>query len=503
MLLEFFSSVHTWTVLAILTTLACTFMLRPRRRPAFPIVNKYPSDFFGRRAYHEVRENASRLIIEGLAKYQGPITVAIPYSQKIVLPSSLVGWVKSNKDLDHKQLVREDFFSGIPGFEGLSVLHDPDEMLIGVIKTKMGQNDSTMAAMNASLAKGLQALWGNHQTWHTIDWQKDTMGIIARAASSVFVGPEKADDPEWLDLVQSYVLAYFTGVSDLHRYPPWSRSIVHWFLPSAIACRKYVARARAIMNEVLRKRQQEIKSAELEGKEHPEYNDALAWAQAASGGKAEAGDVQLSLAMAALFTTTELFRQLLIDIARHAELVEPLKNEVLEQISAHGISVAATTNMVLLDSFMKESQRLSSALVALERIASKDTALPDGKVIPRGSHIMVDSTDLWNPAVYPNPNQFDGHRFLRKRQEGDKSSQFVQSSPDYNVFGGGRHICPGRFFASNELKLTLVHILFKYEIRLAKSYAPKNIQRGFYAMVDPNTQLEVRRKGGLTTDLLL
>jgi cytochrome P450 len=207
--------------------------------------------------------------------------------------------------------------------------------------------------------------------------------------------------------------------------------------------------------------------------------------------------------MAALFTTTELFRQLLIEVARHPELVEPLREEVSEQISAHGISVAATSNMVLLDSFMKESQRLSSGPVVLERVALKDTVLPDGKVIPRGSHIMVDSTDLWDPEVYPNPDEFDGRRFLRKRQEGDKASQFVQSSPNYNVFGGGRHICPGRFFASNELKLALAHILFKYEIRLAKGCEPKTLQHGFYAMVDPSVQLEVKRRDAPTGDLVL
>ncbi len=122
--------------------------------------------------------------------------------------------------------------------------------------------------------------------------------------------------------------------------------------------------------------------------------------------------------------------------------------------------------------------------------------LPDGKVIPRGSHIMVDVTDLWDPAVYPSPDQFDGYRFLRKSQEGDKSSQFVQSGPDFYVFGGGRHICPGRLFASNELKLALAHVLLKYEIRLAKGCKPKNLQMGFYVVVDPSTRLEVRRRGG-------
>lgn len=270
-----------------------------------------------------------------------------------------------------------------------------------------------------------------------------------------------------------------------------------------------MARARVIIRDVLRKRQQENK----------EYNDALAWTQSASDGKTEAGDIQLSLAMAAMFTTTELFRQLLIEIARHPELVEPLREEIVEHISKHGVSVVATSNMVLLDSFMKEAQRQSSGLgmcfivslptvanicklVVLERKALKDTALPNGRVIPRGSHIMVDSTDLWNPAVYPSPDSFDAYRFLRKRQGSDNSSHFVQSSPDYSVFGGGRHICPGRFFAANELKLALVHIILKYEVRLAGDYEPKNLQFGFYAVVDPFVQLKVRRRDETAANLL-
>ncbi len=134
------------------------YLLRPRHRPVFPIVNQYPGDFLGQKAYREVRENARQLVTEGIARHRGPIAVAVPYGHKLILPSSLAGWVKTNKDLDHKQLVREDYCAGIPGFEAQSVLHDPDELVVRVIKTKMGQNDSTLAAMNASLARAFEAL---------------------------------------------------------------------------------------------------------------------------------------------------------------------------------------------------------------------------------------------------------------------------------------------------------------------------------------------------------
>ena len=109
---------------------------------------------------------------------------------------------------------------------------------------------------------------------------------------------------------------------------------------------------------------------------------------------------------------------------------------------------------------------------------------------------MVDATTLWDPELYPDPDTFDAHRFLRKREAGDKSSQFVQSSPGYHVFGGGRHICPGRFFASNELKLVMAHVLLKYDIRLAEGCDPKVLYHGFYGMIDPTIRFEVRRRKG-------
>lgn len=135
--------------------------------------------------------------------------------------------------------------------------------------------------------------------------------------------------------------------------------------------------------------------------------------------------------------------------------------------------------------------------MGLERKVIRDTTIPDGTILPKGSHVMVDSRSLWSPEDY------DGYRFLKRRQVGDKTSLFVQSSNDHNVFGGGRHICPGRFFASNELKICLAHVLLKYDFRLKDGYFPKPLQLGVYAMVDPAVQLEVRRRKEFEDPLLL
>lgn len=132
--------------------------------------------------------------------------------------------------------------------------------------------------------------------------------------------------------------------------------------------------------------------------------------------------------------------------------------------------------------------------MGLERKVIRETFLPDGTKLPKGSHVMVDTSDMWNPAIHERPESYDGYRFVKRRREGDKASQFVQSSREHNIFGGGRHICPGRFFASTELKLCLAHILLKFDLRLPPGYQAVPVRFGVYAGVDPNVRLEVRRR---------
>ncbi|KAL8303020.1 hypothetical protein RB597_005334 [Gaeumannomyces tritici] len=490
MLVGLLFSVHLWISLAVAAGVY-HFLVRPKPAAGFPISSAIPD---------ELKHDARRVIAESLGKSGGaPVIVRRAHDAKLLLPASLAGWVKSNRDLDHPQHVREDYFAGLPGFEANTILHG-DETAKRLIATKLGQNDSIMGAMSASLGRALDLLWGSAQDWHAIDWSSDTTGVVARAASSVFVGPEKCDDAEWLGLVQSYVDGYFASVGALHGYPVWARRIAHRFLlPGSRACREILPRARAVMDEVASKRRREAEEAARQGKEAPAYNDAIEWLQRAAGdGPVDLGGSQLSLAMAAFFTTSEMMRAVLLDIARHPELAEPLRSEMSSQIKAHGISVAATNSMALLDSVLKESQRLGSGLVVLERAALRDTRLPSGQLVPRGTHVMVDSTGLWDPAIFPDPERFDGYRFLRRREQDPSSSagdQFVQSGPNYHVFGGGRFICPGRFFAANELKLVLAHILLKYDVRLAEGCSnTQPLRHGVYAMVNPTAKFEVKRR---------
>jgi hypothetical protein len=129
----------------------------------------------------------------------------------------------------------------------------------------LSQTEEILPTINQHVAAALQHHWGEEQSWHQIDWDKDTTGIISLAAASVFVGPEKASDSEWQTLVQTYVREFFTAVGELHAWPAHFRPIVQWFLPHTSTCRALVRRARVIIRDVVHRRKAEKEKAQRQG----------------------------------------------------------------------------------------------------------------------------------------------------------------------------------------------------------------------------------------------
>lgn len=110
--------------------------------------------------------------------------------------------------------------------------------------------------------------------------------------------------------------------------------------------------------------------------------------------------------------------------------------------------------------------------------------------------MAVASTRHWDPKYYSQPEKFDAYRFLNMRNEPGKENvaQFVSTSASHLGFGHGKHACPGRFFASNEIKIIMCHILLKYDWRLVNGQEPKFTIQGWNLIADHSTKLEIRRR---------
>ncbi|KAL2881477.1 hypothetical protein SGCOL_003043 [Colletotrichum sp. CLE4] len=169
-----------------------------------------------------------------------------------------------------------------------------------------------------------------------------------------------------------------------------------------------------------------------------------------------------------LLTTETMLR-----LMERPQLIEAVRAEMVGVLRAEGWTKLALYNMKLLDSCIKEAQRLKPTTSAtMNRKAMGQVRLSNGLVLEKGDQCLTDLGSMVDPNNYPNPLEFDGYRFIRMRGDPkmDSKAHLVSTSAAHMGFGHGMHACPGRFFASNEVKVLLCHLLLKYDWKLGSGY---------------------------------
>ena len=112
---------------------------------------------------------------------------------------------------------------------------------------------------------------------------------------------------------------------------------------------------------------------------------------------------------------------------------------------------------------------------------------------------MVSNKGTRDPANFTDPEKFDAARFLRLREQPgeEKAHQAVITTPSHMGFGHGQFACPGRFFASDEVKIVLSFLLLNYDMRFVPEIGrPDGIPFNDGFVVHPAMQVQVRRRQG-------
>jgi cytochrome P450 monooxygenase-2 len=182
---------------------------------------------------------------------------------------------------------------------------------------------------------------------------------VARISARVFLGEHVCRNQDWLDITKSYTVQCFKAASALRQKPPSLRFLLHWFATSCRKVRSYVTKARQIIAPVIHRRQELRREALARGDPLPTLNDAIDWFEEEAGGKPYDPEiVQLTLSMLAIHTTTDLLCETMTNIARNPELFTQLREEISRVLRAEGWVKTSLYNLRLLDSVVKESQRL-------------------------------------------------------------------------------------------------------------------------------------------------
>jgi cytochrome P450 len=157
--------------------------------------------------------------------------------------------------------------------------------------------------------------------------------------------------------------------------------------------------------------------------------------------------------------------------------------------------------MVKLDSFMKESTRFNpSGATSFNRKVLKGFTLSNGQYIPAGVNVEVASQAVYQDSThFPDSSTFDGFRFSKLREGGTATAharnQFVTTNENNLMFGYGRHACPGRFFAANEIKMIVARLLLDFDFKNedGSNVRYPNIVTGKQSNPDPRKLLLFKR----------
>lgn len=188
--------------------------------------------------------------------------------------------------------------------------------------------------------------------WHSVPLRPTVARLVARMAFRIFLGEPLCRDEAWLELATQYATTGWNAANELRDWPKPIRPLVHWFLPLCTKARAQVREARAIIGPHAEERRR------LRAQGH-KFNDALEWFEEASKGDAyDPAIAQLILSLAALHGTTDLICQVMTQIAKHPELIEPLRAEIHSVITVSGLTQKGLYQMKFVDSFIKECQRM-------------------------------------------------------------------------------------------------------------------------------------------------
>lgn len=282
----------------------------------------------------------------------------------MVLPPRYADELKNNGRLSFTSLKAKGMHGTLPGFKAIGTLNQ-DNRIIQIV----AQQDLTRSlprltpAMSSECAVGLEDVVGDGKEWHDVVVKSGvSLPLVARLSTLAFMGRESCYDREWIKIVVDFTVNIMLAAMTLYTYPRWMRPLVNYLIPECRALRAQERRARQIIDEKLAARRHlREKEADLCSSSEAQPSNALDWFQSQHqrlGGEYNPTLVQLMMAFGAIHTTADLLTQVILDLAVHRHLMGPLRREIAEALGGRPIDKTATQKMKLLDSVLKETQRM-------------------------------------------------------------------------------------------------------------------------------------------------
>ncbi|KAJ7250589.1 cytochrome P450 [Mycena rebaudengoi] len=393
-----------------------------------------------------------------------------------------------------------------------------DQYHVGVIGSTLTRNlvalfddvydEIAISCEEVMAAKGQKKADG----WVSVPLFDTVIDIIARTGNRLFVGLPLCRNRDYLHLARNWAVDVFIGAFFIN-FMPW---VLKPLRQRIVAMRRQYFKhpGKDELYKMVRERIELDRDFGTDRLDRP--NDAISWLYDVARYKYSSDTVVdevvqriMFLNFSAIHTSTHALTNILYHLAERADMyLDPLRREVEEVTNRLGWTKAALREMIKIDSFVRESERFNglSCLIMTRKVVNPaGFTFSNGVTLPFGAIVSVANyATHHDDAYYRAAKQFDGFRFSNIREAADGFDtiryQMVHTTPDYITFGHGRHSCPGRFFAANELKAALAHIVLFYDIQLGDNchgVKPPNHWLSIALIPDKNAHVMFRKRSDM------
>ena len=191
----------------------------------------------------------------------------------------------------------------------------------------------------------------------------------------------------------------------------------------------------------------------------------------------------------------------LLYLLQDTKAVEIITNEIDKNLPIFSLDVDETNgtlkeewtpeqlnSCVYLESAVNETLRLAGAPM-ITRKCHQETklVLHDGRTVivqPNETVAWLAAVTHRDPKIFPEPEKFLFDRFLNKNPE---------TVLGFMPFGGGKSMCPGRFFARNEIKICVALLLrfFEYKLPDTTTIPIQKPQRVGFGVAPPTHDISI------------
>ncbi|KAL2816441.1 cytochrome P450 [Aspergillus cavernicola] len=423
-------------------------------------------------------------------------TIIRPESIITVIPNKYVDELRNISDdrLAAVEALVEDLMSNYTGIDILIGSH----LSMNVVKTQLVPRlGSFIPIIEEELDYGFQKEFPScKDEWVKINLNEVALRVVSRITARLFVGFPLCQNEEWLRLNEKIVPEIFSLL-----FPRYLHPVVAFLLPSRYNLVQYTKRIHAYLVPLIdERRQQQAQGKKLDW-------DIITWMmELANDTEYPAENIAqryIYTIIGSLHTVTAAVVDTVYDLCERPDYVESLRQEVVDVLrETNGWRKDTASKMLMMDSFMKEVQRVNPpSALGFKRIVKDPNGitLSDGFHLPQGTRICTTSTSHLKDTIAPlGQDSFDGFRYYKKRFDPGYSTryQYTATDKEHIHFGHGKYACPGRFVASNEIKMFIGKMLLKYDFEFpdGQRRRPPNKTILELSFQDPTARILVRER---------